>query len=1003
MKQLYLLFFLSATVCAQSIDYTVDLIDINRQPVYFRYLQQTYGVADGVYLKYGFGLNTAESTVSYFDGQTYRELYTSPNPVKIVGATEKGAFALEAIDQEPFDRFLLFISNKGGVDTLNSQPLPLPETYQLGRLLYTFSHTTGVITYTETGEETVVTKSYNDCACGAMDRYFQIGKFLFYNNQHEYVVTDGTAAGTKRVFNSSGQLFELDGRAVFQGGSGIQLYDPVTSSTTDLSKALAGIAESLYAVSVTPNGLILTGSSAGESVLLVTDGTAAGTRKLKSLGTPPTQSSGASVESVGNYILFREEAENNRRRYWLTDGTVAGTRFAFEVPAAQFGDGVGVTGYRLSDGHLLLAFFSSIAGKSFVYSVDVSKADQAATLVASVSFDLNPGEPRVVNDRLLVGGSYLTDELYSFGTTAGDLQYVGKLDVFADLLYATEDEVFYLNSENGPEAIYASRALAGDLERILPVGSGGGNELADAAIFQIGSDIYAHTFDPRYGEAIFAIDEGFKPHLVTDLYPNTGGKEITRIFGLGNKVLWVTRGQDKQISYLSDGTVGGSQEIVSNESLLNGFTDLIGNIATRYYFSSSFAREGLYEFDATTAVTRELKLPFKDAVSNPLFIDGLVYAVLEDPKSNENRQIRRLISFDPLTNQTTVIGQDTTVGRRNRGFQSIATDGKVVYYTTAQGGKIGPSVYDPIKESIVDLGGIDAQATLYYRQFSDRVLVDYNRLPYGKAARVLSPLAMGLAFQVEIPESIYGVALESGFITVGRDGLLYSIDYSSGQGTPLTQRPVDVLEPKTFVKVAPNKAILFWDYAGEHAIWQTDGSKAGTRVFSEWTNSRIGTILAVQPVGDLLAVLTPGSLNLLDPASGVLQQIAVQLDPSWPQPPLAVVNDRLYFSAIDPVYGEELHYLTAGQVNAPTTATPVVPEVRVRVYPNPTRDWVTVDHQTATLLTATLYDITGRPIITVAPTDRPAVNLEALPSGTYFLLLQRVGDNSRVVHRVVRE
>ena len=231
MKHTYLLLLLSALATGQSIDYTITILDRNTDPVYYRALQQILETADGAYLYHGFGLNTEESTVSYFDGDSVRQLYQSAQPIELLGATARGAFVRQRIEDEPFDQHILFVARNGGaVDTLTSRTLQLPHTYQLGERLLTFSNL-GVIAYTEDGEEQILRRTYDDCICGDYDRFFRFGDRLVYNSRTEYVLTDGTLAGTRTVFNetqSPRQLIVHEGKLYHPTYDKLEVFDPAT-------------------------------------------------------------------------------------------------------------------------------------------------------------------------------------------------------------------------------------------------------------------------------------------------------------------------------------------------------------------------------------------------------------------------------------------------------------------------------------------------------------------------------------------------------------------------------------------------------------------------------------------------------------------------------------------------------------------------------------------------------------------------------------------------------
>lgn len=131
-------------------------------------------------------------------------------------------------------------------------------------------------------------------------------------------VTDGTAAGTRRVSNVAGV-------APPWGGPG----DPQVTGITAAGAKVYFVAND---------------RDAGAQ-LFVSDGTAAGTRMVKKLGKGPAEGGVGSLPAaglaVGDKLLFAADDGEHGRELWVTDGTAAGTRMVQDIGAGTTG-GVGV-------------------------------------------------------------------------------------------------------------------------------------------------------------------------------------------------------------------------------------------------------------------------------------------------------------------------------------------------------------------------------------------------------------------------------------------------------------------------------------------------------------------------------------------------------------------------------------------------------------------------------------------------------------------------------------
>ena len=80
-------------------------------------------------------------------------------------------------------------------------------------------------------------------------------------------------------------------------------------------------------------------------------------------------------------------------------------------------------------------------------------------------------------------------------------------------------------------------------------------------------------------------------------------------------------------------------------------------------------------------------------------------------------------------------------------------------------------------------------------------------------------------------------------------------------------------------------------------------------------------------------------------------------------------------------------------------------ESKVTVYPNPARDFVTVEMAVGTeIANIVLYDMHGRIVGTnnYSPLQPTAINVKDLPAGTYFLHILTT-DNREIIRKIVHE
>ncbi len=160
------------------------------------------------------------------------------------------------------------------------------------------------------------------------------------NDQPQYPLTQtggpAMAAAGKKLFvvKSDGQLWATDGSA----GGEVQLTRFAFGN---------GPPASIGTLTAVGTKVFFAATDSTGRQLWVSDGTSAGTKVVKALGTPATPTNlypaGASpvvVAVVGSQVLFAADDGVRGRELWVTDGTVAGTKLAADLNPGS-GSGIG--------------------------------------------------------------------------------------------------------------------------------------------------------------------------------------------------------------------------------------------------------------------------------------------------------------------------------------------------------------------------------------------------------------------------------------------------------------------------------------------------------------------------------------------------------------------------------------------------------------------------------------------------------------------------------------
>ena len=166
------------------------------------------------------------------------------------------------------------------------------------------------------------------------------GNFVYFTSSDSLLRTDGTAAGTvflRRGFGSAlTELTEFNGMLFFISGNQLWRSDGTTVGTIQLTtksqlEILSGIGTTLF----------FQGRDAATGLeLYKTNGTSAGTARVKDINPGPGDGYLGNSAVVGSNLFFRGNNGASGHEPWKTDGTAAGTVMIEDINAGA-GNGFG--------------------------------------------------------------------------------------------------------------------------------------------------------------------------------------------------------------------------------------------------------------------------------------------------------------------------------------------------------------------------------------------------------------------------------------------------------------------------------------------------------------------------------------------------------------------------------------------------------------------------------------------------------------------------------------
>ena len=1037
---LYLLLLLitvtAGRLAAQGIPYDITVLDNNEAPVPSRFLRQL--VADergGLYLSEEVPNVPAAAEVYYYSGDTSRLLYAAVGTVELAATDADGAYLFVRSETGYAEQQLVYVHRDGVADTLSQQPLAFPVGYLLGSTFVAIAHN-GVFSYTN-GTETRLDVADGRCDYSPADCYQRTnGGLLLYRDRQLYF-TDGTAQGTRLLREDARQALAA-GTTVFTIDNGLLIaHELRTGAATKLADQLPNLAGPLSVLNLLttsgPRLLFLAQDGTNAYGIYVSDGTRAGTRLLEALPTDTYGGPATTYTTLPGTLVYEKNRSETTAEYWLTDGTPAGTRLAFTVPAAFRGVSLYATA---GEGvYALVRPRESDDGESLVYYLTTTGP---ATLIGRHPSAPSTSQPTpVVNGRLLLGGAYYIQTLYSYGPTAGDVRTVGTLDLDARLLFTTSTTAYY----ESQATIYATQGGQDDLTGVFAPSSdtfGGQDDFY--RMTESGGQTYLYAYDAAVGEALFTVQGRQTARLLYDLYPNTRGQGLRRLYGDATVVVWT--GFDypdfPPALNLNDGTTEGTVRIPAELSGADDFMPL-GRIGEHLYYRLPFDNATLRVLDLTDYTVENLDAGVANSAGPPLLIGDTVYFI-RLTQTTIFQQSRELVAYAPQAGTSTVLSTDNFTDRSYFDGALLAYDGRAIYFLGEQaqaGGAGGVSSYDPSSGQLRDLGALPSTAEITLRSISGKyATVAYQDEQFTPQLRLLLPDQFGTFVSRPVAPD-RAVRLPSGFLALDQAGQPVAVAVD-GEVTLLLDEPSTPVFTLQAVAISTATTVFLLPTADDERtlVYATDGTAAGTQVVADVEGRAFGSP-ALLAYGRLLVLYTDRGLYLIDPVNETQERVGLQLA-NETVPPLVVAFDRVYFGAVDPVYGEELHYLSitrdqdgdgvpyhrdcddtdASVVPSPSDSVEGLPrgcapgavatsqvstDASISVFPNPATSWLRVSVPAAGRgpagYRAEVFDAAGRRLTTQLVDAQQVITL---PEGAPGMLWLRLTDTTTGTLRVLK-
>ena len=717
----------------------------------------------------------------------------------------------------------------------------------------------------------------------------------------ELWTSDGTEAGTRPVesppvnlvFHSlSPRTLTIDDTTFFVGSSSERGYE--------LWKTTGGIEDAVFVKDTLPG-------------------------PLAPFEQPPT-----GFAAVGDTLYFVGEDAEHGRELWKSDGTADGTVMVKDIvpgPDPSLPEQLGESGGRLffQTGGALYVSDGTDAGTVRVTSPSINFT--SVKYVRAVGPDGNGG---VFFTAMVPSTGGLSREmlLWNDGTPDGtrvvkDVVPPGAVDGIGNLHDAGGRLYFTVRSMNSLTAWTSDGTADGTIPLPVPgmvapatnsapppwLGSDG------TSVFLVGSD--------EAGQELWATDgTAAGTRRVEDLFPGTGGTSVTGVAAVGGSVVFAAGG----LLYRS----GGGEAPAVIPGAPSGVTELVAGDGAAFFFASSPA-PALWKTDGTAAGTVKLS-----DLANPASGGSPTPSKLVATASRRTVyfHVRRypspgltgeLWKSDGTATGTVMVKRLAAQGR----VFAMATLGENLYFSHDDGVHSGLWKSDGTAEGTAlafdayPTGGDDnAWLTPYgerllFKARVSRALVQFfvtDGTPGGTVALAPAPGAGS-------PWSNVAVLNGAAYFGVWDDGAgaLWRTD-----GTAAGTAPVKLVAPSaqfpTPMRLSTVGGTLLFttgDADAGYTLWRSDGTAAGTEVVTTFAPApdRLGPEFFGEANGvRLFAAYDPSAGRELwqtDGTAAGTRRVADLFPGDFGSYPAVageggVVDDTLYFTAIDPEHGREL-------------------------------------------------------------------------------------------------
>ncbi|CAH1000727.1 hypothetical protein LEM8419_01854 [Neolewinella maritima] len=399
-----------------------------------------------------------------------------------------------------------------------------------------------------------------------------------------------------------------------------------------------------------------------------------------------------------------------------------------------------------------------------------------------------------------------------------------------------------------------------------------------------------------------------------DVNPDKQGADILELSAIGSRIYWGTEGD---VNYLSTGSAESTFSFQGGVGLRDGIEPL-GHIGNLYYFHYRDSNDRGYNIvvNAIVPIPEVLELPLledeKWTHTAPVMANEKLYAVRERNDRSTRSHIVQLIETDLATEASTIVVADTVTYSNYPVTKSMVADGDLVYYTRPQAGGVGPASYNASTAVVTDLGTFPSPAYLNYERVGNYTLLRYRQQGnYYGDTYFLTPTGTG----DQIPGGILrdqSVALTDALVSVDTNGALLAYYYADGSSALLADLGTEDNDNPRLFQLTDDE-LLFYQLSsgGAWTVARTDGTTAGTRSTATLPNTSTSGPAQTVRLGAYVALSSTNQpVYIYDPRNDDLQEVAANFNLVGPNPPLASLGDRLYFAAIAPGRGEQLHYLT---------------------------------------------------------------------------------------------